>query len=203
MRLYLTAKTAMKDLVIDYIEVKLLDGKTITLTWDESEFGIENGVFTARYKGVSFDDIYGNGRYKELIGMQIIEIGVYSDSDEPITIAVTHLTVEDELDRLVYVGLLYQEGDFDFSVPFGDEHEINIPKEPVDCSHLGFFDEMEESCWELFKSYCELLGVELVPDNDDEDAISFDIAKGIQDHIIDLFLKAGVKLNFDPNQEVS
>jgi len=62
---------------------------------------------------------------------------------------------------------------------------------------------MEESCWDLFKSYCELLGVELVPDNDDEDAISFDIAKGIQDHIIDLFLKAGVKMNFDPNQEVS
>ena len=203
MRLYLSAKTAMKDLVIDYIEVRLLDGKTITLTWDESEFGIENGVFTARYKGVSFDDIYGNGRYKELIGMQITEIGVYSDSDEPITIAVTHLTVEDELDRLVYVGLLYQEGDFEFTVPMGDEHEIKHSNETVDCSRLGFFDEMEESCWDLFKSYCELLGVELVPDNDDEDAISFDIAKGIQDHIIDLFLKAGVKLNFDPNQEVS
>ena len=41
MRLYLTAKTAMKDLVIDYIEVNLKNGKTISLTWDESEFGIE------------------------------------------------------------------------------------------------------------------------------------------------------------------
>ena len=41
MRLYHTAKTAMKDLVIDYIEVNLKNGKTISLTWDESEFGIE------------------------------------------------------------------------------------------------------------------------------------------------------------------
>ena len=49
MRLYLEAKTAMKDLVIEYIEVRLANGKTITLTWDESEFGIEDGVFTARY----------------------------------------------------------------------------------------------------------------------------------------------------------
>ena len=203
MRLYLEAKTAMKDLVIEYIEVRLANGKTITLTWDESEFGIEDGVFTARYKGVSFDDVYGNGRYKELIGIQITEIGVYSEYDEPVTIAVTHLTVEDELNRLVYVGLLFQEGTFDFSVPLGDAHEVMIPEKPIECSQLGFFDEMEESCWDLFKSYCELLGVELVPDNDDEDAISFDIAKGIQDHIIDLFLKAGVKMNFDPNQEVS
>ena len=122
MRLYLEAKTAMKDLVIEYIEVRLANGKTITLTWDESEFGIEDGVFTARYKGVSFDDEYGNGRYKELIGIQITDIGVYSENDEPVTLAVTHLTVEDELERLIYVGLLYQEGIFDFSVPLGDEH---------------------------------------------------------------------------------
>lgn len=197
MRLYLTAKTAMKDLVIDYIEVKLKSGKTISLTWDESEFGIEDGLFTARYKGVYFDHVYGNGRYEELRDMQITEIGVYSDNDEPVTIAVVHVTVEDELDRLDFVGLLYQEGDFDFTVPMGDEHEIRPSKEPVDCSRLGYFDEMEESCWDLFKSYCELLGVELIPDDDDEDAISFDIAKGIQDYILDILQNAGVKLKFE------
>lgn len=196
MRLYLTAKTAMKDLVIDYIEVKLADGKTITLTWDESEFGIEDGVFTARYKGVSFNDDYGNGRYKELIGMQITEVGVYSDNDEPVTIAVTHLTVEDELERLVYVGLLYQEGDFDFSVRLGDEHELMIPKEPIDCSQLECFDELEESCWDLFKSYCEYFGLKLINEDDDEDAISFDIAKGIQEVILKVLQNAGIKFKF-------
>ena len=196
MRLYLTAKTAMKDLVIDYIEVKLADGKTITLNWAESEFGIEDGVFTARYKGVSFNDDYGNGRYKELIGMQITEVGVYSDNDEPVTIAVTHLTVEDELERLVYVGLLYQEGDFDFSVRLGDEHEVMIPKEPIDCSQLECFDELEESCWDLFKSYCEYFGLKLINEDDDEDAISFDIAKGIQEFILKVLQNAGIKFKF-------
>ena len=196
MRSYLTAKTAMKDLVIDYIEVRLADGKTITLTWDESEFGIEDGVFTARYKGVSFNDDYGNGRYKELIGMQITEVGVYSDNDEPVTIAVTHLTVEDELERLVYVGLLYQEGDFDFSVRLGDEHEVMIPKEPIDCSQLECFDELEESCWDLFKSYCEYFGLKLINEDDDEDAISFDIAKGIQEVILKVLQNAGIKFKF-------
>ncbi len=196
MRLYLTAKTAMKDLVIDYIEVRLADGKTITLTWDESEFGIEDGVFTARYKGVSFNDDYGNGRYKELIGMQITEVGVYSDNDEPVTIAVTHLTVEDELERLVYVGLLYQEGDFDFSVRLGDEHEVMIPKEPIDCSQLECFDELEESCWDLFKSYCEYFGLKLINEDDDEDSISFDIAKGIQEVILKILQNAGIKFKF-------
>lgn len=196
MRLYLEAKTAMKDLVIEYIEVRLVNGKTITLTWDESEFGIEDGVFTARYKGVFFDDNYGNGRYKELIGIQITEIGVYSENDEPVTIAVTHLTVEDELNRLVYVGLLYQEGIFDFSVPLGDEHEVKIPEEPIDCSQLECFDELEESCWTLFKSYCEYLGIELINEDDDEEAISFNIAKGIQDHILEVLQNAGIKFKF-------
>lgn len=196
MRLYLEAKTAMKDLVIEYIEVRLANGKTITLTWDESEFGIEDGVFTARYKGVSFDDEYGNGRYKELIGIQITDIGVYSENDEPVTLAVTHLTVEDELEQLVYVGLLYQEGIFDFSVPLGDEHEIKIPEEPIDCSELECFDELEESCWTLFKSYCENLGIKLINEDDDEDAISFDIAKGIQEHILKVLQNAGVKFTF-------
>lgn len=196
MRLYLEAKTAMKDLVIEYIEVRLANGKTITLTWDESEFGIEDGVFTARYKGVSFDDEYGNGRYKELIGIQITDIGVYSENDEPVTLAVTHLTVEDELEQLVYVGLLYQEGIFDFSVPLGDEHEIKIPEEPIDCSELECFDELEESCWTLFKSYCEYLGIKLVNEDDDEEAISFDIAKGIQEHILNVLQNAGIKFKF-------
>ena len=196
MRLYLEAKTAMKDLVIEYIEVRLANGKAITLTWDESEFGIEDGVFTARYKGVSFDDEYGNGRYKELIGIQITDIGVYSENDEPVTLAVTHLTVEDELEQLVYVGLLYQEGIFDFSVPLGDEHEIKIPEEPIDCSELECFDELEESCWALFKSYCEYLGIKLVNDDDDEETISFDIAKGIQEHILNVLQNAGIKFKF-------
>lgn len=197
MRLYLTAKTAMKDLVIDYIEVKLKSGKTVSLTWDESEFGVEDGLFMARYKGVYFDEVYGNGRIEELRDMQITDIGVYSDNDEPVSIAVVFVTVEDELDRLDFNGLLYHEGDFDFTVPIGREHEIKYSKEPVDSSRLEYINEMEEACWELFKLYCNFLGVELIHDYGDEEAISLDIAEGIQDHILDILLNAGVKLKFE------
>ena len=196
MRLYLTAKTAMKDLVIDYIEVNLKNGKTISLTWDESEFGIEDGLFTARYKGVYFDEVYGNGLINELRDMQIAEIGVYSENNELVTLAVVHVTVEDELERLDFIGLLYQEGDFEFTVPMGDEHEIKHSNETVDCSRLGFFDEMEESCWDLFKSYCEYFGLKLINEDDDEDAISFDIAKGIQEVILKVLQNAGIKFKF-------
>ena len=201
MRLYVTAKTEMTDLVIDYIEVKLQSGETVSLNWDESNYGINDGLFTATYKGVYFDEEYANGRINELRNMQITEVGIYSESEEPTTIAIVHVTVEDnDFERLDFIGLLYQEGDFKFTVPLGDEHEIKYPDEPIDCTRLGFFDEVEEACWELFKSYSELLGVELIPDNGDEDAISFDIAKEIQDRILDIFLNAGVKLQFGTDE---
>ncbi|WP_195450994.1 hypothetical protein [Anaeromassilibacillus sp. 1001302B_160321_C8] len=143
MRLYVTAKTEMTDLVIDYIEVKLQSGETVSLNWDESNYGINDGLFTATYKGVYFDEEYANGRINELRNMQITEVGIYSESEEPTTIAIVHVTVEDnDFERLDFIGLLYQEGDFKFTVPLGDEHEIKYPDEPIDCTRLGFFDEV-------------------------------------------------------------
>ena len=77
------------------------------------------------------------------------------------------------------------------TVPFGDECEIQIPESPIDCSRLGFFDELEYDCWDLIKKYCERLGIEIKSGD-----ISFDIAKGIQDHIIGQFQRAGVVFSF-------
>ena len=82
MILCLTARTDLPDMVIDYIEVRLATGKTVSLTWDESEYGLEESVFTARYKGVYFDEDHANGRLKELHGMMIDKIGVYTESEE-------------------------------------------------------------------------------------------------------------------------
>lgn len=39
MILYLQAKTTATDLMIDYIEVSLTDGTTVSLNWDESCIG--------------------------------------------------------------------------------------------------------------------------------------------------------------------
>ena len=107
MRLYLSAKTKMSDLTIDYIEVQTKAGKNITLTWDESDYGTRDGVFSARYKGVSFDDTYGNGKIADLNGMQITEIGIYNDNDEPVSLEVTNVTIEDGAEILVFDGQLY------------------------------------------------------------------------------------------------
>lgn len=82
MVLYLKAESDIPDLMIDFIEVKLQSGQIISLTWDESEFDREDGQFEARYKGVYFDDEYGNGRLSELKGMKIQHIELYSECED-------------------------------------------------------------------------------------------------------------------------
>ena len=77
-------------------------------------------------------------------------------------------------------------------VQFGDDCTISIPKDAIDCSKLGYFDELEYDCWNLVKKYCERMGIEI-----ESGDISFDIAKGIQDHIIEQFEAAGVKFYFE------
>ena len=52
----LSVSTDMKDLIIDYIEVKLVTGEIASLNWDESEVGRTDDGFTAQYKGVCFDE---------------------------------------------------------------------------------------------------------------------------------------------------
>ena len=78
------------------------------------------------------------------------------------------------------------------TVQFGDECLISFPNEPVDCSRLGYFDELEYDCWDLVKKYCGYLGIKI-----ESGDISFDIAKGIQDHIIEQFQEAGVQFKFE------
>ena len=80
--------------------------------------------------------------------------------------------------------------------PFGDEGRIVVPKEPIDCSRLGYFDSMEDECWELIKSYAERLGIDILPGEDGEEAINFDLAKRIQDTILNEFMMAGVEMKF-------
>ncbi len=59
---------------------------------------------------------------------------------------------------------------------------------------------MEDECWELVKGYCAKLGIEMQPNEDGEIPISYDVAKGIQDHILDTLQNAGVQMQFE-NQE--
>lgn len=89
-----------------------------------------------------------------------------------------------------------QNADMQNVVRFGDDSFIAVPDDTIDCSALGYFDELECDCWELVKKYCDKLGIQMLPNEDGEQPISFDIAKGIQDHILSAFEDAGVDFKF-------
>lgn len=78
MNLEITVKTNLKKAFIDFIEVKNALG-TITLDWDESEISWTEDGFSARYKGVYFNEEAANGRCKELENAEITAIQVYSE----------------------------------------------------------------------------------------------------------------------------
>lgn len=76
-------------------------------------------------------------------------------------------------------------------LPFGDESKIIVPDEPIDCSDEEFFDELDYDCWNFVRVYCSRLGIRV------KGEISFDIAKEIQNCIIEQLEKSGVKFKFD------
>lgn len=82
MVLYVDATTDTVDLLIDFIEVQLKSGEVVSLNWDESGIDRTENGFSAKYKGVCFDEEYANGRIKELEGMRITEVQLHSDSNE-------------------------------------------------------------------------------------------------------------------------
>lgn len=90
---------------------------------------------------------------------------------------------------------IYPKNDTNRAV-FGDSAELELPKEPVvfngnmDCS----LDELEVDCWELIKAYAALFDCKIVPNKySDENDISYDVAKSLQNSIIQMFRSAGVK----------
>ena len=90
---------------------------------------------------------------------------------------------------------IYPKNDTNRAV-FGDSSELELPKEPVvfngnmDCS----LDELEVDCWELIKAYAALFDCKIVPNKySDENDISYDVAKSLQNSIIQMFRSAGVK----------
>ncbi len=95
MVLYLSASTNLADLVIDYIEVRLDTGETVSLNWDESDIERLDTGFNARYKGVYFGEEYANGKLDNLRKMQIYKIGIYVESGSYSDIVITEMIFED------------------------------------------------------------------------------------------------------------
>lgn len=102
MVLYLKAESDIPDLMIDFIEVKLKSGQIISLTWDESEFDRKDGYLDARYKGVYFDDEYGNGRLPELKGMEVQHIELFSEYEDASSFKLRELSFHDGEESLAF-----------------------------------------------------------------------------------------------------
>lgn len=102
MRLYLTAKTSIPDLFIDYIQVKLKSGEEVSLNWDYSDIERTSSGFSARYKGVYFDEEYANGRIEELRDMKITDVGVYYESKQKPDITIEVMDFVDDDKQLVF-----------------------------------------------------------------------------------------------------
>jgi hypothetical protein len=85
-------------------------------------------------------------------------------------------------------------------VDFGDDCQIVIPKEPIDCSKLGYFDELESECWDLVKGYLAKFGIELLPNEDGEEPMSDYVAKGVQDKIVEMLQESGVEFKFEQDE---
>lgn len=107
MILYLQAVTSVPDLIIDYIEVEKRGGTVVSLNWDESEISRSEWGFSARYKGVYFDEEYANGKLDELKKMRITCIGLYSEKENNADISVRRMTFLDAGRGLHFSGLLY------------------------------------------------------------------------------------------------
>ena len=86
-------------------------------------------------------------------------------------------------------------------VDFGDDCQIVLPDEPIDCSRLGYFDTLEYECWDLVKKYCDHLGIEILPDEDGEEAVNFYITKQLQDKILEGLQEVGVQFKFEEQIE--
>ena len=79
MTLYLIAQTDIDDLTIDFIEVELKSGKTVSLNWDASWITRCGNEIRADYEGVCFGEESAAGKIEQLEEMRVKEVGMYSD----------------------------------------------------------------------------------------------------------------------------
>ena len=96
MNLYLIAKTTVKDLVIDYIDVVLTNGCRVSLNWNESEIERTHTGFKASYKGLHISENSEKVHFAELEKMTIITVGLYSELDAPWDIYIAMLQIEED-----------------------------------------------------------------------------------------------------------
>ena len=95
MKLYVVAKTSIKDLVIDFIEIVNEKGQTISLNWEESSVERVKDGFESCYEHVvsGEDEIFN---IDDLLEMRVVGIGLYSDTKKILDIDIKEMGFVDD-----------------------------------------------------------------------------------------------------------
>ena len=109
MTLYLDARTNCSDLMVDFIEVQLSNGEVVSLNWDQSGIDRDDAGFSARYKGVYFDEEYADGRLDDLREMKIQMVQVYTELGIPVTFQIDEMLFVDAGEELLIKSPSYEE----------------------------------------------------------------------------------------------
>ena len=90
-------RTKEDHVIADSMEIHIQNGSVINASWDVSEWTCEDEKTTSRLKKVRFNDVYANGRIKELInGLKRICLNLnVQNKQEDVLVSDIYLTVVD------------------------------------------------------------------------------------------------------------
>ena len=98
MNIFLIGKSDAEDLVIDFIEMELKTGKTVSLDWDFSRIERKHGgQFEATYEGLNIGGKSACG-LSLLKGATVTAVGLYSESSGRADLDILEMSVR-ERDR--------------------------------------------------------------------------------------------------------
>lgn len=95
MNLYVVAKTSIKDLVIDFIEIINEKGQTISLNWEESSITRVKDGFNACYDCVIFNE-ETEACMDILSEMRVVHVELYSETKKRLDIDIKEMGFVDD-----------------------------------------------------------------------------------------------------------
>ena len=114
MEITIKGSASVKDLIIDFIEVELKSGQTVSLNWDYSNVDRNDNQFEARYSGIYFGEKSADDRIDDMEDLIINTVGMYSESSETADLEIKEMIVEEDGKVLCFTN--------PFSVRGGDSH---------------------------------------------------------------------------------
>ena len=115
MDLTVVARTDVKDLLIDYIDVISKDGKLLSLNWDYSSVTRVVGGFMAEYVGVCFGEESAEGKIKELENMKVYHVGLYSEKEKKLGVTIDAISFSEGEETLEFTSVYSTDDDSELS----------------------------------------------------------------------------------------